>query len=91
MGEAPRSCPVLIGREAPLAALRELIDAAGAGRQGLAVVAGEAGIGKSRLAREARRHAEARGVRVLEGRCFDTDAGTPYVCAAHAGSVGSDG
>ena len=78
MGDATRSCPVLIGREAPLAALREVIDAARAGRQGLAVVTGEAGIGKSRLAREARLHAEAHGVRVLEGRCFDADAGTPY-------------
>src|SRR5205807_2565094 len=74
----PRSSPVLIGRDAQVASLRELIAAAAGGSRGLAVLSGEAGIGKSRLVREARRHAEACGLQVLEGRCFDTDPGTPY-------------
>ena len=46
-------CPVVVGRSAELSTLTDLVTAAAGGRGGLAVLVGEAGVGKSRLAREA--------------------------------------
>jgi DNA-binding CsgD family transcriptional regulator len=43
----------LVGRDGPLAELRALVDDAVDGRGSLVLLAGEAGVGKSRLAREA--------------------------------------
>lgn len=42
------------------------------------LVAGDAGIGKSRLCRELRREAIARQVRVVEGRCSSGETAVPY-------------
>ncbi len=53
-----------VGRAAELAALRERWDAAVAGRGGLVLVGGEAGIGKTRLVREFAAQCEARGAQV---------------------------
>src|SRR5688572_15836631 len=50
-------CPVLVGRQRELSALRNLLDAEG----GVAIVSGEAGIGKSRLVREFASEASQRG------------------------------
>jgi DNA-binding SARP family transcriptional activator len=50
-----------VGRAAELAALRERWEAAVAGRGGLVLVGGEAGIGKTRLVREFASLCEARG------------------------------
>jgi DNA-binding NarL/FixJ family response regulator len=63
-----------IGREAERSELRELLDAARGGRGGLVLVAGEAGVGKSRLVAESLREA---GATVLTGAASDGDA-TPY-------------
>ncbi len=67
----------LVGREEELAAL---IEAHAAARPdgGLAVIEGEAGIGKTRLASELTRRARAAGAVVLEARCHDDEAGLPY-------------
>jgi predicted ATPase/DNA-binding CsgD family transcriptional regulator len=62
-----RNAP-LVGRDAELAALLRRIDAARAGRAGVAFVAGEPGIGKTRLVDEAAEAAGGSGVRVLRGR-----------------------
>jgi DNA-binding CsgD family transcriptional regulator len=59
---------VLVGRRAELATLRAAVDATRDGQGGAVFVVGEAGIGKSRLAAEAGRYAEAAGMRVLRGR-----------------------
>ncbi|HEY3009244.1 MAG TPA: AAA family ATPase [Micromonosporaceae bacterium] len=56
----------LVGRDAELRALRRTIEAALAGRPRVVAICGEAGIGKSRLAREALRSAAASGFRALE-------------------------
>jgi predicted ATPase len=57
----------LLEREEPLARLASLFEAAAAGSGSLALVAGEAGVGKTTLAREfCARHASAR---VLWGAC----------------------
>src|SRR5215211_207782 len=58
----------LIGRSPQLDALSGLVEAASIGRGGVAFVLGEAGIGKSRLAREAADIAEDRGLVVVRGR-----------------------
>lgn len=58
----------LIEREVELDALRELVDGAVAGRGGLLVVEGSAGVGKSALVSSARVYANAVGLRVLGAR-----------------------
>ena len=79
-------CPVLVGRDGPSARLRSLVDevASGAARQPadgsrrIALVAGKAGLGKSRLVAETVAHARARGFRVLAGACFPQDRASPF-------------
>ena len=66
-GRVPRS-PVLVGRGAELATARGLVDAVAAGRGGALLVAGEAGIGKTRLLDEVAGRAAERGLPVLSGR-----------------------
>jgi len=61
-------CPVLVGREEELDVLLAALDRAADGRGGAFFVAGEAGVGKSRLVREVARRAQARGLTVLAGR-----------------------
>jgi DNA-binding CsgD family transcriptional regulator len=61
-------CPVVIGRDAELAAADAALSAAMAGHGGCAVIAGEPGIGKSRLAMETAALARQRGIPVMTGR-----------------------
>jgi DNA-binding CsgD family transcriptional regulator len=61
-------CPALIGRAAQRAAIDEVLAAAAAGRGGVVVVEGDAGVGKSRLARAATERADAAGMLVVSGR-----------------------
>ena len=72
-------CPILVGRRHELSALDDaLLDAArGDGR--LVALAGDAGIGKSRLAQETQRRAARLGFSVLRGACAATDLGIPYL------------
>ena len=58
----------LLEREDELARLAALVDAAVAGHGGVAIVEGEAGIGKSRLLEAARAHATDAGATVLLAR-----------------------
>jgi DNA-binding CsgD family transcriptional regulator len=66
----------LLERESELAVLGEVLGAARAGRGGVAVVEGPAGIGKSRLLDAGRGEAEAAGMGVLRatGRELETEA-----------------
>jgi DNA-binding CsgD family transcriptional regulator len=70
----PVSAPLFIGRDQELASLDALLE----NGRGVVLISGEAGIGKSRLAREAIARAAARGYRVLQGACFDRDQAHPY-------------
>jgi DNA-binding CsgD family transcriptional regulator len=75
---APVLCPVIVGRDEELRLLGASLDAAREGRGGAIVISGEAGIGKTRLARSAEELASERGMLVLRGRVSAVDASTPY-------------
>lgn len=80
MPERPRSrylSPVTIGREAEIAALRAFLGQEG----GVLLLAGEAGIGKSRLLAEARAIADSLGMETVIGRSFEADRALPYAPA----------
>jgi len=69
-------CPVLVGRNEEIQALEQ--SAAEVARSGRTLlICGDAGIGKSRLATEARRIAEEAGLLVLSGHCA-RGASAPY-------------
>ncbi|HZQ35026.1 MAG TPA: AAA family ATPase, partial [Dehalococcoidia bacterium] len=68
----------LTGRQRELELLRERLRRAAQGAGGGVVLAGEAGIGKSRLIAEARALAEDHRFLVLQGRCFEHDRSLPY-------------
>jgi len=60
-----------VGRTAELAELQAALRDAAEGRPSLALVGGESGVGKSRLAGELGRHARESGARVLSGDCVE--------------------
>ena len=70
-------CPVLIGREADLAALHVLVEQAKRGEGQVALIGGEAGIGKSRLVLETKTTLPM-GFVPLQGNCFQADSALPY-------------
>src|SRR5918997_3016936 len=68
-----------VGRAAELEELRGALEEAAAGRPSLAFVAGESGVGKTRLLSELERAARADGVRVIGGDCVELGEGElPY-------------
>jgi DNA-binding CsgD family transcriptional regulator/tetratricopeptide (TPR) repeat protein len=73
------STPAFVGRAPELASLVEAFDRASGGRAAVALVGGEAGVGKSRLTRELGAHARGANARVLVGHCLDLEeGGLPY-------------
>jgi predicted ATPase len=79
------SSPVLVGRAAELARLRAALAEAAAGRPATVVVAGEAGVGKTRLVTELAGEAGGDGVLTLVGGCLDVGDGTlPYAPVVEA-------
>ncbi len=77
-GEPERSRGVFVGRERELAELGRVLENALTGRGGVALVAGEPGIGKSKLATELVRLAQSKGARVLIGRCWEAGGAPAY-------------
>src|SRR5437764_11118095 len=67
-------CPRMIGRDEELRVLGAALEAARDGHGGTLFLLGEAGVGKSRLTREAERIAQARGLRALRGRSVEAGA-----------------
>ena len=66
--------PVFIGRRGELTSLGALMDRARAQEPAFAVIGGEAGVGKTRLVREAAEQAAAAGFLVLTGQCVELGA-----------------
>src|SRR3954447_9861468 len=68
-----------VGRSAELVELRGALTEAVEGRPSLAFVAGESGVGKTRLLSELERAARSEGVRVIGGDCVELGEGElPY-------------
>jgi DNA-binding CsgD family transcriptional regulator/tetratricopeptide (TPR) repeat protein len=71
--------PVFVGRRDQLELVREVLDRAVSGRPTFVVVAGDAGVGKTRFVDEVARRAEAGGWRTLAGGCVQMGDDTlPY-------------
>lgn len=70
--------PVMAGRRSELEALCEMLVAAQGGTGSVALVGGDAGIGKTRLCRALKSEAANRHVRVIEGRCSPAESSVPY-------------
>ena len=77
---APSRWPAtfLVGRSREQVFLREEWAAALAGRGRLVLLGGEAGIGKTTLARDLMREAQGHGASVLIGHCYDLANAPPY-------------
>ena len=73
MQPAQAAADELVGRDDQLAALEGVLAGARGGRGRVVLVAGEPGIGKTRLAEEAARRAAAAGMGVAWGRCHEGD------------------
>ncbi|HEX9015449.1 MAG TPA: AAA family ATPase, partial [Chloroflexota bacterium] len=80
----PPEEPILVGRRKELDLLLAAFDDAVSGSGRLAMLAGEAGIGKTWIAREVARQAAARGAVVMWGSCQDGNAQPPYGLWAEA-------
>jgi tetratricopeptide (TPR) repeat protein len=68
-----------VGRRHELGILKAALEQALTGRGSSHAVAGEPGIGKSRLAQELALYAALRGARVIRGGCSDAGDATPYL------------
>ena len=75
---SPLSRPPPVGRDRELALLHDRLTAARDGRGSVALISGEAGIGKTTLADALCREAADMGAHVLTGHCFDRTETPPY-------------
>jgi DNA-binding CsgD family transcriptional regulator len=82
MLQAPAS--KLVGRTAEFARLSRVLDQAAAQEPIVALVSGDAGMGKTRLVAELATVAAARGFMVLSGRCAELGDSVPYLPLADA-------
>jgi DNA-binding CsgD family transcriptional regulator/tetratricopeptide (TPR) repeat protein len=80
----PARAPRLRGRETETEVLREALDRVASGRQGIVLIEGEAGIGKTRLLEEALTDAAARGMQVAAGRAEELEQARPFGLIAGA-------
>jgi len=71
-------CPVLVSRGAELHALSAALDRAKDGAGGVLILAGDAGVGKSRLAREIAAKAASQRFGVLTGRATESIVPVPF-------------
>ena len=77
---ATATSPVFVGRAQELDRLLAVLGRAEQGQPAVGLIAGDAGVGKTRLLAELADRAEKRGARVLIGGCMEAgDVGLPYV------------
>lgn len=72
-------CPQLIGREQELGTLEDVLLAASRGDGSVALLTGEAGMGKTRLCGEVISRARRLGFTVLVGACSEAELTIPYL------------
>ncbi|MET9393043.1 AAA family ATPase [Streptomyces sp. NPDC006624] len=79
MPQASSSAP-LVGRDAELARIGGVLERARAGQFRAVLLAGDAGVGKTRVLDEAGKRAVGAGMTVVTGHCVDLgDVGLPYL------------
>ena len=78
MASHDSGAPDFIGRQLELAVLASALDDAESGNGQMVMLAGEPGIGKTRLAHELTALADARSARVLWGWCHERRGAPPY-------------
>src|SRR4051812_37088642 len=71
-------CPTLVGRDLQVDGVRRLLDHVREGNGRVALIVGEAGVGKSRLLRAMTEEARAAGFFALHGACFEAERSIPY-------------
>ncbi len=74
----PLVSPTVVGRQEYLQALDTAFDVVSQRTGQIVLMTGNAGIGKTRLVREAMARSRQRGFLTLCGRCFEGDETTPY-------------
>ena len=85
MSPVAREDVALVARTDEVRTLTDALRAAGDSRPAVWLVAGDAGVGKSRLVRELSERARSAGALVLTGQCVDLGgAGLPYLPFAEA-------
>jgi len=72
-------CPALVGREGELTILEDALLDAHRGEGQVVILAGEAGLGKTRLASELQKRASGGGTTVMRGGCSEADLSLPYL------------
>lgn len=72
-------CPALVGREGELTTLEDALLDAHRGEGQVVILAGEAGLGKTRLASELQKRAAGGGTTVMRGGCSEADLTLPYL------------
>ena len=77
-------CPTVVGRDQEWQEIRSALDRLADGRGSTVFLAGEAGVGKSRLLREAAAEGTRRGALVLTGRAVERDSPLPFRPIAEA-------
>ena len=82
--------PVLVGRDQELSELEDALLSANRGEGRFVLLGGEAGIGKTRLARELERRARKLGCAVLWGSCSEAELPLPYLPFVEAIGSGLD-
>ena len=77
--EPPAHRTPLIGRETEAAELRSLLGRTAAGTGALVSLAGEPGVGKTRLSSELMHHARGEGFLTLVGHCYEGEGARPFL------------
>ena len=78
MTQSGQTRGIFVGREREMAELVAALDSSMAGRGRLVMLAGEPGIGKTRIAQELASHAQSLGAHVLWGWCYEREGAPPY-------------
>lgn len=71
-------CPTIIGRESQMDSMRRVLAQGREGSGRVALIVGEAGVGKTRILRAMIDEARTTGFFVVQGACFEAERAIPY-------------